>query len=381
MSETVIPSLLYGEIEEDLRASLRALLRDRCAWHDVLARVDTDEAYDEGLWKAVAAELGLAGLLIPQEYGGAGASTREAAVACEELGRAVAPVPFLASAVLATVALIESPASPARDAALRGLADGTRTGTLAVTATTWPGAAFPLSVTGALDDDRLVLTGAVTGVMAADRADLLVVPALVGGEHYLALVEGDAANLVRRAVTSLDPTRPVGELTLDQVTARVLAGPDRAQAALERALCHGAALLASEQLGLAEQALTEAVAYLKVRHQFGRPIGSFQALRHRAADLWSEIAAARAAARYAAASLAEDSSDVAVATALAQAFCGDVAVHAAEECVQMHGGIGFTWEHPAHLYLKRAMASSLLLGTADRHRSTLAALVDLPPAI
>ena len=381
MSETVIPSLLYGEIEEDLRASLRDLLRDRCAWHDVLARVDTDEAYDEGLWKAVAAELGLAGLLIPEEYGGAGASAREAAVALEELGRAVAPVPFLASAVLATVALLESPASPAREAALRGLADGTRTGTLAVTATTWPGAAFPLSVTGSLDGERLVLTGAVTGVLAADRADLLVVPVLVGGDRYLALVEGGAAHLIRRAVTSLDPTRPVGELTLDQVTAAVLAGPGQAEAALERALCHGAALLASEQLGVAEQALSEAVAYLKVRHQFGRPIGSFQALRHRAADMWSDIASARAAARYAAACLAEDSSDVAVATALAQAFCGDVAVHAAEECVQMHGGIGFTWEHPAHLYLKRAMASSLLLGTADRHRNTLAALVDLPPAI
>jgi len=381
VSETVIPSLLYGEIEEDLRASLRDLLRDRCAWHDVLARVDTDEAYDEGLWKAVAAELGLAGLLIPEEYGGAGASAREAAVALEELGRAVAPVPFLASAVLATVALLESPASPAREAALRGLADGTRTGTLAVTATTWPGAAFPLSVTGSLDGERLVLTGAVTGVLAADRADLLVVPVLVGGDRYLALVEGGAAHLTRRAVTSLDPTRPVGELTLDQVTAAVLAGPGQAEAALERALCHGAALLASEQLGVAEQALSEAVAYLKVRHQFGRPIGSFQALRHRAADMWSDIASARAAARYAAACLAEDSSDVAVATALAQAFCGDVAVHAAEECVQMHGGIGFTWEHPAHLYLKRAMASSLLLGTADRHRNTLAALVDLPPAI
>ncbi|WP_406280712.1 acyl-CoA dehydrogenase family protein [Embleya sp. NBC_00896] len=381
MSEPRIPSLLYGEIEEELRATLRELLRDRCAWHDVLARIDTDEAYDDGLWKAVAAELGLAGLLIPEEFGGAGAGPREAAVALEELGRAVAPVPFLASAVLATSALLASPASAARDAALRALADGTRTGTLAVTATTWPGAAFPLSVTGTFDPDGLVLTGAVTGVLAADRADLLVVPVVVDGAPHLALVAGDAANLIRRGLTSLDATRPVGELTLDQVRADVLAGPETAEAALGAALRHGAALLASEQLGVAQQALDEAVSYLKVRHQFGRPIGSFQALRHRAADLWSDIAAARAAARYAAACLAEDSPDVAVATALAQAYCGEVAVRTAEECVQLHGGIGFTWEHPAHLYLKRAMASALLLGTADRHRSTLSALVDLPPAI
>ncbi|MFI6581635.1 acyl-CoA dehydrogenase family protein [Embleya sp. NPDC050493] len=381
MSEPGIPSLLYDEVEEDLRATLRELLRDRCAWHEVLARIDTDEAYDDGLWKAVAAELGLAGLLIPEEFGGAGAGPREAAVALEELGRAVAPVPFLASAVLATSALLACPAGEARDAALRALADGTRTATLAVTASTWPGAGFPLSVTGAQDADGLVLTGAVTGVLAADRAELLVVPVIVAGESQLALVAGDAANLSRRAVTSLDATRPVGELTLDQVRGRVLAGPEHAEAALVQALCQGAALLASEQLGVAEQALAEAVAYLKVRHQFGRPIGSFQALRHRAADLWSDIAAARAAARYAAACLAEDAADAPVATALAKAYCGDVAVRAAEECVQMHGGIGFTWEHPAHLYLKRAMASALLLGTADRHRATLGTLVDLPPAI
>ncbi|MGW1995371.1 acyl-CoA dehydrogenase family protein [Embleya sp. NPDC001921] len=381
MNESGMPSLLYGEVEEDLRASLRALLRDRCGWHDVLARIDTDEPYDDGLWKAVAAELGLAGLLIPEEFGGAGAGPREVAVALEELGRAVAPVPFLAGAVLACSALLACPAGEARDGALRVLADGTRTGTLAVTASTWPGAAFPLSVTGAPEGSGLSLTGAVTGVLAADRAELLVVPVIVAGEPHLALVAGDAANLSRRAVTSLDPTRPVGELTLDQVRGRVLAGPEHAEAAFGHALRYGAALLASEQLGVAEQALAEAVAYLKVRHQFGRPIGSFQALRHRAADLWSDIAAARAAARYAAACLAEDSADAAVATALAKAYCGDVAVRAAEECVQMHGGIGFTWEHPAHLYLKRAMASSLLLGTSDRHRAALGTLVDLPPAI
>ncbi|MGC0417488.1 acyl-CoA dehydrogenase family protein [Embleya sp. AB8] len=378
------PSLLYGEVEEELRATLRELLRDRCAWHDVLARIDTDQAYDEGLWKAVAVELGLAGLLVPAEFGGAGAGAREVAVALEELGRAVAPVPFLASAVLATSALVAAPAGAARDRALRALGEGTRTGTLAVTATSWPGAGFPLSVTGAADPgdpDGLLLTGAVTGVLAADRAELLVVPVVVAGEPHLALVAGDAAGLSRQAVTSLDATRPVGQLTLDQVPGRVLAGPAHAEHALTHAVRYGAALLASEQLGVAEQALAETVAYLKVRHQFGRPIGSFQALRHRAADLWSDLAAARAAARYAAACLAEDSPDAAVATALAQAYCGEVAVRTTEECVQMHGGIGFTWEHPAHLYLKRAMACALLLGTADRHRATLGTLVDLPPAI
>ncbi|NUS55558.1 MAG: acyl-CoA/acyl-ACP dehydrogenase [Streptomycetaceae bacterium] len=384
-----MPSLLYADIEEDLRATLRGLLADRCAWQDVLARVDTGEPYDEALWKAVAEDLGLAGLLVPEAFGGAGATAREAAVALEELGRSVAPIPFLASAILATTALTACGASDARDAALGRLAAGTAVGTLAVPATMWPTTDFPLSVTGSPDspdspgspgNGRLLLTGAVTSVLAADRADLLVVPAVVDGAPRLALVEGTAPGLTRARTTTLDATRPVGTLTLDGVPAVVIADSGTAPAALRAALTAGAALLASEQLGVAERALEEAIGYLRTRHQFGRPIGSYQALRHRAADLWSDIAASRATARYAAAALADDSPDTPVAAALAQSYCADVAVHAAEDCVQLHGGIGFTWEHPAHLYVKRAMSSALLLGTADRHRAALAELVNLPPA-
>lgn len=378
---TEIPSLLYSDIEDDVRATLRGLLAERCSWNDVLARADTDEPYDDALWKTVASELGLAGLLVPEDLGGAGATAREVAVVLEELARAVAPVPFLASAVLATSALLACPPGPARDEALEALAAGTKVGTLAVSATSVPAAEFPLSVTGAPDGDgRLLLTGAVTSVLAVDRADLLVLPVVVDGEPHLAVVDGAATGFTRARVTTLDPTRPVGTLTLDGASAALVAGPEHAAEALRTALTTGAALLASEQLGVAERAFEETIDYLKVRHQFGRPIGSYQALRHRAADLWADINAARATARYAASTLAEGSADAPVAAALAQAYCGDVAVHAAEECVQMHGGIGFTWEHPAHLYLKRAMSCSLLLGTADRHRTALGALVDLPPA-
>jgi alkylation response protein AidB-like acyl-CoA dehydrogenase len=144
------------------------------------------------------------------------------------------------------------------------------------------------------------------------------------------------------------------------------------------ALTTGAALLASEQVGLAQWCLDTTVGYLKNRYQFGRQVGSFQALKHRLADLWTRVAQARAVARYAAASIGTD--DAAVAAALAQAYCAETAVLAAEECVQLHGGIGFTWEHPAHLYLKRAKSSAIALGTPDRHRAVLANLVNLPPA-
>jgi alkylation response protein AidB-like acyl-CoA dehydrogenase len=181
-------------------------------------------------------------------------------------------------------------------------------------------------------------------------------------------------------MVSLDLTRPLCDLSLAGVPGRRLAAAPEAAAAVAAGLTVGAALLASEQLGVAQWCLESTVEYVRTRHQFGRPVGSFQALRHRLADLWVEIAQARAVARHAAACLAADDPDTAVASALAQAFCGPVAVHAAEECVQLHGGIGFTWEHPAHLYLKRAKSSAIGFGTADRHRAILAGLVDLPPA-
>jgi alkylation response protein AidB-like acyl-CoA dehydrogenase len=181
-------------------------------------------------------------------------------------------------------------------------------------------------------------------------------------------------------VVSLDMTRQLADVTLDSVPGRRVATGADAEQAVAAGLTAGAAVLASEQLGLAERCLEITVAYLKERHQFARPIGSFQALKHRAADLWVGVTQARAAARYAAACLAREDPDTPVAVALAKAACSDIAVKAAQECVQLHGGLGFTWEHPAHLYLKRAKSSWIGFGTADLHRASLAGLVNLPPA-
>ena len=174
-------------------------------------------------------------------------------------------------------------------------------------------------------------------------------------------------------------TRQLADLALDDVPARQVAAGPAAEQAVAAALSAGAAMLACEQLGLAERCLEITLAYVKERRQFARPVGSFQALKHRVADLWVGVTQARAAARYAAACLADDAADTPVAIALAKAACSDIAVRAAQECVQLHGGIGFTWEHPAHLYLKRAKSSSIGFGTADRHRASLAGLVDLAP--
>jgi alkylation response protein AidB-like acyl-CoA dehydrogenase len=380
-----LPDLLYGETEEELRAAVRDLLQERAGWSAVLARTETSEPYDTSLWRVLAAEVGCAGLLIPESHGGAGASYREAAVVAEEAGRAVAPVPFLGSAVVATAAVL----SAGDDELLSGLAEATVTAALAVPFASKPGAGqrgtspaaavrvAPPQPGDAAGQSRL--TGVVTGVADALPASVLLVPA-DGVPAGLYAVDAGAPGLTVTPVVSLDQTRPLADLTLDNVPARPLASGQDGERAVAAALAAGTAMLAAEQLGVAERCLEMTVAYLKERYQFARPVGSFQALKHRAADLWVAISQARAASRYAAACLADGDADAPVAVALAKAACGDAATLAARECVQLHGGIGFTWEHPAHLYLKRATSSSIGFGTPDWHRAALAALAGLPPA-
>ncbi|MFB4311349.1 acyl-CoA dehydrogenase family protein [Actinomadura sp. GTD37] len=354
--------LLYSEIETDLRAGVREMLDDKAPWASVLAGTEQDEPYDAALWRAVAVQLGCAGLPVPEDLGGAGATWRETAVVMEELGRCAAPVPFLTSSVVVTAALL---AAGEREL-LAGLAAGERIAVLAVPFSTAPGGAAA-AVRAA--DGRL--TGGITSVADGMAADVLLVPA-DGGLYAV-----DAAEARRTPVTSLDMTRRLADIALSGAPARRVAeGAD----AVRAGLLTGAAMLASEQLGLAERCLDDTVAYVRTRYQFGRPVGSYQGLKHRLADLWTSITQARAVARHAASCAAAGDADTPIAVAVAQAHCSAVAVKAAEECVQMHGGIGFTWEHPAHLYLKRAKADSIALGTPGHHRAALAALVGLPPA-
>lgn len=388
MTTTSTPNLLYSDVEDDLRASVRDLLADHCAPEALLARVEGAEPHDSRLWRVLAAELGAAGLHVPEELGGQGASVRETALVLEELGRSVAPVPYLGSAVLATSALLGTGSTGSTGSAgstrsteeaaalLRRLAAGDAVGALTVPLSTAPGSTFPSAVSA----DGTTLTGSVRTVADAGAAEVLVVPATGQDGPGLYGVDVASQGVSVTPVVSLDLTRPVADVSLDGATGRLLAGPDSAAAALEHALLTGAGLLASEQLGVAEWCLESTVDYLKGRYQFGRPVGSFQSLKHRLADLWTELAGARAAARYAADTLATGDPDAAVAVAVAQSYCGDLAVRVAEECLQLHGGIGMTWEHPIHLYLKRAKADQIALGTPGSHRTRLATLVDLPPA-
>ena len=361
------PDLLYGEVEEDLRSTVRRLLRDRCDWTDVLARCEGEKPYDLDLWRSLAGELGVAGLAVPESLGGAGASTRELAVLAEELGAAVAPVPFL-GAVLATAALAECADSGEAAELLPRLVSGEGVATVAVGVTTVPGAAFPDAVRARGSE----LTGSVRSVVDLEVADVAVVPARDEDGPALYLVSDPAGT----PVTPLDLTRRTGRLELSGVRGVRISSGDAAERALQRALLTAAGVLASEQVGLAQTCLDATVEYAKTRYQFGRAIGSFQAVKHRLADLWSGVSTARAVARSAADALA-GGEEVELSVAVAQAYCSDLVVLAAEEHLQLHGGIGMTWEHPAHLYLGRAKAAQLSFGIAERHRDRVAALADL----
>ncbi|MES5823783.1 acyl-CoA dehydrogenase family protein [Streptomyces sp. RG80] len=353
------PDLLYTEEEEALRSAVRDLLADHCDAPGVIARTESDAPHDLAAWKALADGMGLAGLLVPEAQGGQGATHREAAVVLEELGRAVAPLPYLTSAVVATEALLAC----GTEDLLAELASGRRIGALAVALNVSAGSAYKV-----VRHEDGALHGELTGIADAAVADVLLVPADDGGLYAV-----DAADATVTPQVSLDLTRPLATVTLDGAPGRLLGD---AEPAVRRALRSGAGLLASEQLGLADWTLTETVRYLKERKQFNRPVGGFQALKHRLAQLWLEVVNLRAAARNAADALATDA-DADVAVAVAQAYAASVAVHAAEEALQLHAGIGMTWEHPVHLYLKRAKADSIAYGTAGAHRAALAELVDL----
>lgn len=374
---TRVRRLIATEDQVALRAAVRDLLTDHAPWSAVLARAETDEPYDLDLWKRLVDDVGVTGLLIPEALGGAGGDARDLAVVSEALGAFVAPVPFLGSAVMATAALVAVRSEPVAADLLGQLAGGESTAALAVPATSVPGDALSTTVL-AIDGQ---LTGTVTPVLDLAVADRIIVLAWDEGKPALYAVRPDPTGTLVTPITPLDLTRPLAGLALNGVPGHRIIEGDGALSAVATALGVGAAMLAAEQVGLAQWSLDTTVAYLKERHQFGRPIGSFQALKHRLAEVWRRIGLARSAAITAADAFADDTDpdEIATLVAVAASYCSETAVLAAEEMVQLHGGIGMTWEHPAHLYLARAKADELILGAPDQHRTRLAELVDLPP--
>jgi alkylation response protein AidB-like acyl-CoA dehydrogenase len=358
--------------QRELRESVRRFLADRAPLSRVRELMETSGGTDEQVWRQAGAQLGLQGIAIPEEYGGSGFSFAEQAIVLEELGAALYGGPYLASAVLAATALLTTGDEQARRDLLPGIASGQTVATLAFTEDdgSWEPEAIALAATG--DGAGWVLDGHKSFVLDGHTAGLILAVARTDAGLSLFAVDAGAAGLRRTALPTLDQTRKLARLEFASVPARLIGAPGEAAAALARTLDVAAIALAAEQLGGAQRALDMAVAYAKIRHQFGRPIGSFQAIKHRCADLLLEVESLRSAVTYAAAAEAEDSGEVPVVAALVKAYASDVYFHVAAENIQIHGGIGFTWEHDAHLYFKRAKASELFLGDASYHRERLA---------
>jgi alkylation response protein AidB-like acyl-CoA dehydrogenase len=377
--------------QTDLRDSVRRFLADRAPISRVRELMETPDGSDPKVWEQAGTQLGLPGIAIPEEYGGAGFGFAEQAIVLEEFGAALYGGPYLASAVLAATALLSAPDDQARRDLLPGIASGQTVATLAFTEDdgSWDAASIRLAAslgsgsgdrsgTGSGDGrDGWVLDGHKSFVLDGHTADLVLVVAEAEAGLSLFAVEAGAPGLSRRALPTLDETRRLARLEFGAVPARLIGGQGDAAAVLGRTLDVAAVALAAEQLGGAQRALDMAVGYAKTREQFGRAIGSFQAIKHRCADLLLEVECLRSAVRYAAAAVAEDSPEVPALAALTQAYASEVFFHVAAENIQIHGGIGFTWEHDAHLYFKRAKASELFLGDAVYHRERLAQRIGL----
>ena len=357
------------DIETSLRAVIRRLIDAHWSLPDVLRE---ERAVDRGhgeLWSRLVHEVGVGDLLSSKSPGGPGADPHLAAAVITELGTALAPVPFIAHSVIATACLAEPPVSEAGERARRCL------GILAVP---WTTHADELG-DGPVTERRGRLTGVIRAVAHASQGDHLLVPVTWEGSLDLRLVAVEQSSVEVRRRNALDITRPICDVRLEGAETSTGPGELATGLTVSKAWDLGAIMLAVEQVAIARWCLDTSVAYVGEREQFGRPIGSFQGIKHRLADLWAAVASASAVAEHCA-GLAY-SIEVPFAASLAQAYCADVAVRAAEECIQLHGGLGMTWDSPAHLYLKRAKANQLALGSTERHRARLARLVDLGPPV
>ncbi|MCW8095066.1 acyl-CoA dehydrogenase family protein [Streptomyces tauricus] len=371
--------------QDEIRRTLRELLLKRCGPEEVRAAVRTADGWDPGLWEALAQQLGLPGLALPEQYGGVGCTTTELALAAEEMGRALAPSPLLATAVLSAPLVRALGSAGQRAALLPRIASGELTAALVVPGAAlttalgltggnrgdWAGGGRAGGVQARQADGGWRLYGQADQVLDGHSAELLVVAAHTGGfarSRTLFFLVRDGATRVRQ--TSLDETRSQSRIQLRDVEAELLGDGDGGGVDLGGVLAavgdSAAAVLAAEAVGGADRVLERTVEYVKQREQFGRAIGSFQAVKHRLADLYVQVQGARSAAYYAAWATVEGTERVG-GLALAQAL--EALRVCASEAIQLHGGIGFTWEHEAHLYFKRAAGDELLFGPVHRLRA------------
>jgi alkylation response protein AidB-like acyl-CoA dehydrogenase len=362
----------FSDEQEELRRSVRRFLEDKSPTTEVRRLMETTEGFDRAVWDQMANQLGLQALAIPEEYGGAGFGYVELIVVLEEMGSALLCAPYFSTIGLAANTLLSSGDEAAKKDLLPGIASGECVATLAITEDSgrWDLDAVTLTAKGGGAERRL--DGHKMFVIDGHSADLLLVAARTDKGLSIFAVGADAPGLTRTALATMDQTRKQARVEFAGTPARMVGEEGAAVPMLSRTLDLAAVALAAEQVGGAQRCLDMSVEYAKTRIQFGRPIGSFQAIKHKCADMLLEVESAKSAAYYAGWAAAEDSEELPVVASLAKSYCSEAYFHAAAENIQIHGGIGFTWEHDAHLYFKRAKSSELMLGDPTYHRELLA---------
>jgi alkylation response protein AidB-like acyl-CoA dehydrogenase len=362
----------FSEEQEELRKVVKDFLNAKSDEATVRELMDTEDGYDTAVWTQMAEQMGLQGLVIPEEFGGSGYSFVELIVVLEEMGRRLLCAPYFSTVVLAGQTLIHSGDDAARKEHLPGIASGETIATLAYTEPNGRWDESAVTMTATRSGDAWKLNGTKLYVLDGHSADLVITAARTDAGISLFAVAGDAGGLTRTSLSTMDQTRKQARLEYVDVEGTLIGTDGAGWDVLSQVLDLAAVALAAEQVGGSQEVLEMAVQYAKDRVQFGRPIGSFQAIKHKCADMLLEVESAKSAAYYAGWCASELNDELPSVASLAKAYCSEAYFHAAAENIQIHGGIGFTWEHPAHLYFKRAKSSELLFGDPTYHRELLA---------
>ena len=367
----------FTEEQDQLRGFVRQFLEEKSSEATVRELMATDHGYDEAVWQQMAEQMGLQSLIIPEQYGGQGFTWVEMVVVLEEMGRALLCAPFFSTAILATSTLLLSGDEAAASEYLPKIASGELVATLAMTEENGRWDESGITAEATPDGDGWKISGAKHYVLDGHIAGLVIVAARTAAGVSLFAVDSGADGTTATPLATMDQTRKQAQIKFVNTPAKLIGEDGAGWTTLTAVLDRASVALAAEQVGGAQMVLDMAVEYAKVRHQFGRPIGSFQAIKHKCADMLLEVEAAKSAAYYSAWCAAEDNDELPAMASLAKSYCSEAYFHAAAENIQIHGGIGFTWEHPAHLYFKRAKSSELLFGDPTYHRELLASRIGL----
>ena len=374
----------FSEEQEMLRSASRDFLAKECDIPYVRKMMDDDRGYTDKVWKQMA-ELGWMGLILPEQYGGSGLSFVDLVVVLEEMGKLVTPGPFFSTVALGAVALLEGGSNAQKQQWLPKIADGTLVATVAQLEPSGRWDADGVALEAKKDGAGYRLSGTKLFVPDGHTADMLIVAGRTSGSKgkdgvSLFLVDRKAPGVQTTLLKTMDQTRKLAEVKLENVAIgadRVLGAAGDGWRLIDRIVDRAKVALCAEMCGGAQRVLDMSVEYAKVREQFGRPIGSFQAIQHKCANMLVEVESSKSITYYAGWAVAKDVAEAPLAAAMAKAYCSDAYRHTAGEGIQIHGGIGFTWEHDMHLYFKRAKSSEVTFGDATWNRELVAQLINL----